>query len=554
MMLKKDQTEYSRYISVKLDVNHDTGIASIILSRSATQSSWSPALLNKMVDDSNISSWAINQEDLTQAFSNFKKSKEGLFSFGKRVDAKYRVSLSEDMMSASITATPAVGGKSLTVKTITDDLIERGIRPERIILKAVEELVNTNSEVTVEVAAGIQPKAGRNSRFVELVENHNALLVPTVDENDIVDYLSGKEYLSVSAGTPLMRRLPPEPGKVGVDIFGEIITPRSGTEIPFGKNLKGAVFSTNDPNLIIAEVSGHPIYLSDGVRVDETLRLKNVSVATGHVTFDGSVHITGDVMPDMKVNVTGDVFIQGVIERATVIAGNNIQVAGVLGDVQLDIEQSAPQNYECIIEARGSIEARYVNLAKLTAGTDIHIREYAFNSSLQADSRILLGQNGGKGNLAGGSAIAGHAICGKTLGSHAYVHTHLRVGATLEEVIQLKKLKILRGKKTDLHHMLKERFNEVRKVAQAATSKANPETLEKFKTAILQVQKDIKDIDHRIKAIRLASFDGDEPNITTTLKCYPNCFLTINGAHMKTSREHKPIVFIQRGANITAQV
>lgn len=104
--------------------------------------------------------------------------------------------------------------------------------------------------------------------------------------------------------------------------------------------MPGTEISAADPNLLIASVSGHPILFSDGARVDQTLKFKEVGLNTGHITFDGSLEISGDVRTDIKIDVTGDVFVKGVVERATIKAGHNIHIAGgALGDINLNTHE-----------------------------------------------------------------------------------------------------------------------------------------------------------------------------------------------------------------------
>ena len=50
------------------------------------------------------------------------------------------------------------------------------------------------------------------------------------------------------------------------------------------------------------------------MRVDEVLNVKQVDIRHGHVEFEGSLLVTGDVMPGMRVKTSGDVVIGGFVE------------------------------------------------------------------------------------------------------------------------------------------------------------------------------------------------------------------------------------------------
>lgn len=52
------------------------------------------------------------------------------------------------------------------------------------------------------------------------------------------------------------------------------------------------------------------------MRVDEVLSVKQVDIRHGHVMFEGSLLVTGDVMPGMRIKTSGDVVIGGFVEGA----------------------------------------------------------------------------------------------------------------------------------------------------------------------------------------------------------------------------------------------
>lgn len=132
----------------------------------------------------------------------------------------------------------------------------------------------------------------------------------------------------------------------------------------------------------------------NGVSVEQVLRLKNVSIASGNVTFDGTVHVDGEVLPGMKVHATGDIVVSGVVDGGELDAGGDIRVAGGI------IAQAK-------VRAGGSVAARFVESAHVYAGTTIAIDDTALQSDLQAINTIVIGiKSTQRGRLAGGSARA----------------------------------------------------------------------------------------------------------------------------------------------------
>ncbi|MCV5244583.1 FapA family protein, partial [Escherichia coli] len=89
---------------------------------------------------------------------------------------------------------------------------------------------------------------------------------------------------------------------------------------------KGTEISKQDPNLLIASVSGTPLIKDKTIEVDNALCLNSVGVNTGHVKFKGNVIIGGNIESGMIVKATGSITVGGFIESADVQAQDDIQV------------------------------------------------------------------------------------------------------------------------------------------------------------------------------------------------------------------------------------
>ena len=544
------------FVQLTLDINTDQGLVSAVLSECVIQSDLTVVQVRDQLNTRGVGTWDINAGAIEDLIHKFKKNTVCRIVIAERKNASFRIKIDESGMSATLYYEPPLGGQALTHAAVIEALEEKKVNSKRIIQAAIDKVITTTTPDIVVVAKGKSPKVGRDSFFSPLIVHPEASIAPVEDENGKVDFLAGKEYLTVTAGTPLLERVPPQPGQMGMDIFGQLIPAESGAEVPFGKDLGGTEFASNDPNLLIAQINGHPVFFADGARVDETLQFKQVDLTTGHITFDGSINVKGDVMPDMKINVTGDIFIKGVVERSQLTAGNDITIGGgILGDTQTTItEDDALPELECIVKAGGIIKARYVNLAHVEAKNKIEIKEYAFNSYLKADNDILLGQDGGKGNLVGGDAIAGHAIVAKALGNKAYNRTKVRIGISNAELQQVQKLKFLRDQRITQARSLRallENFKaqgEIEKLGNLELNKAR-----KVKETLLKLQADLKTLDDRLRQFDFAHFQEDEPHVSATSQCYPNVKITINGAIFQTTQEQKAITYLKRGRKITVK-
>lgn len=118
---------------------------------------------------------------------------------------------------------------------------------------------------------------------------------------------------NVAQGTPLMRRIQPTPGKNGRNVRGQVLEHIPGKNGSFAHNLPGTCLAPDDPNLLGAAVSSQPVFVANCVMVDPVLNVKSVDLLIGHLSFDGTITISGDVRGGMILRATGDINISSVI-------------------------------------------------------------------------------------------------------------------------------------------------------------------------------------------------------------------------------------------------
>jgi len=232
----------------------------------------------------------------------------------------------------------------------------------------------------------------------------------------LIDFRDLGAIPTVHADQPLMRRIPATPGVLGHTVRGDALEPVPGRNDGFAERLVGAYIAPDDPNLLCAVVTGQPVRCGNTVNVEPVFRVRNVNVATGNVSFDGTIDIEGEVLPGMKVHATGDIIVGGVIDGAELDAGGDIRISGGI------IAKAR-------VRAGGSVSARFVENAQVLAGTTIAIDDTALQSDLQANNQIIIGlKSPQRGRLAGGSARAMMLIQAPILGSSTGGVTHLLLG------------------------------------------------------------------------------------------------------------------------------
>ncbi|EAR10308.1 DUF342 domain-containing protein [Reinekea blandensis] len=546
----------STTIQLTLDVDDITGIATAVTVKTEQTGEISVADILETLSAQGAKDWKVDHNAINDVLKKAKKHLETRIVIARRLDASFSLKLASDNMSATIHVEPAYGGDPLTREDLLAELTENGVDSKRVLGDALQFLISATSATDAIVAEGKPAVAGADSEFIPLVQDDNAPQELEEDEHGRVDFYAGKTYSTVEAGTPILERRPPQAGQVGMDIYGQIIPAEPGKERPFASKMEGTEFASNDPNLVVAKMSGHPVFFDQGVRVDNSLSFETIGLSTGHVTFDGSIEVKGDIMADMRVEATGDIFVKGAVERAKVIAGHNLHIGGgIIGDTSVTVEDGDDLPVlECRLEATGDISVRYVNLASLKAKGNIEIREYAFHSSLSAGGTISLGQNGGKGNLVGGDTVAGHSVTAKLLGNRAYNVTRIRVGLSHDAWIDMQKLRFLREQRLQQARTLRNNLDRLKaKGQEEPLAPKDIQRARKIHDTLLKLQSTIKEIDARMNSLQDSGTNQNEPFVSATQACYPNCDITINGVHLITKQEHRAITFVKRGSAVTAK-
>ncbi|MCG8672578.1 MAG: FapA family protein [Pseudomonadales bacterium] len=473
-------------------------------------------------------------------------------------DATLDVSVIADKTQVLISMVPADGGKDLSENDVKEALQESKVDESMVDWPAVNAALQKQKVKELCIAKAVKAVPGIDAVYIPLVESELDR-APKIDEQGVADMLSAHKFTLVDIGDPLMRREPSTEGTVGKDVCGGDIKPVPGNDPGFAKNIQGAEISSEDANLLVASIKGHPILLKNGVTVDSVLHVDEVSLQTGNIKFDGSLEVKGDVSAGMHIEVTGDVIVKGAVERATIKSGSNVIVrGGIFGawhdaeveeDASNKLEQAEQQEdgesleaelsneeeseqehcsaYEII--AKGSIEAGFINQASIHADENIVIKQYSGNSLLWAGHRIALGQNGGKGILYGGYAKALHEAAIAQLGNDAYLETRLTVGELDQLLPQLSKLKKVekarQNEATQLGGILEKlEGNNALKLGKISVDKTK-----RIKNTIAAIQDTIKQIQQRMIEIESELQPQKNASVLVSKKIYPNAIVNING-------------------------
>jgi len=360
--------------------------------------------LRTLLGQTGYAGWFFLEEALATLVAAYNLPGSALeLAVAERRDGSFSLEISADAMFAWLSFVPAYGGKAVVPEEIFTALGEAGA-----IFGVDEAAVNAACRsplsVRVAVATGVAAVNGEDTRF-ELLVADTRDRVPQVDENGLIDFRELGAIPLVVADQPLMRRIPPTEGIAGRTVRGELLNPVPGRNEAFAENLVGAYVAKEDANLLRAVFNGQPVRCGSGVTVERVLHVRNVNIASGNISFDGSVHVDGEVLPGMKVCATGDIIVSGVIDGGELDAGGDIRVGGGI------IAQAK-------VRAGGSVAARFAESAHIYAGTVIAIDDTALQSDLQAMNQIVVGiKSTQRGRLAGGSARAMMLVHAPLLGA-----------------------------------------------------------------------------------------------------------------------------------------
>lgn len=387
-------------------------------------------------------------------------------------ESDFRVTLSPDGLEAWLTVSGQEGaGKTVSREDVLDKLAELGVVEGCLDEAAIDRAVGSGSVTNVTIATGRQPQHGEDGRLESLIPEARSRM-PREDETGHVDYCDLGDIFTVKPGDPLMRCHRPTNGTPGMSLRGDVIPAKPGKPAVFAPNLSGTALAPDDPLLLVAAVAGQPVIVKGGAIVEPIYKVAAVNAASGHINFDGTVVIAGDVSAGMKVIATGDIQIGGVVELATLEAGGSISIKG--GAIGVQVRKTGGEHH---MRCGGNFSAGYAQQVHVEAGDSIFIDDMAMQCDFVAVNHIRVGDKR-RGNIVGGNLRATLSIRGKVIGSPNRVRTHLEIGVNPglhKQLLQLAKER--ESKETQLLEVSK-----LLAFAKKNPGKLRPEMVEKAST------------------------------------------------------------------------
>ncbi|MBW2603470.1 MAG: DUF342 domain-containing protein [Deltaproteobacteria bacterium] len=327
--------------------------------------------------------------------------------------------VSEDKSSVCLSVhPPSESGRMLTMELVEKLLAGRGI-VQGIDGNAIDRALNEAASKKMPVHDGViakgRPAQRGEDAQIEL-KFQPEKIAGTIDERSgSINYKERKSIQKVKAGMLLAVKIPPTPGIEGVDVFGNIIPTKPGSE----KDLKpaGNVKVSDDGLSFTSEIDGivflapeNKIWISKLYEVPG-----DIDYSIGNLSMEGSLDIKGWIHSGFEVRASDEIRIGGGVEDAVVEAGADIYInGGIIGSAKGRVQ------------AGGNITARFFEGVRVHADGDIFVRDDILRSTVSTNGSILATK--GKGRIRGGSIEAGKGLEVNEIGSHAGVKTSVSVG------------------------------------------------------------------------------------------------------------------------------
>lgn len=358
--------------------------------------------------------WGDQWEQMQAQKRAEKDSATTLFNWMGKGDAEGddRCSLieSDDGMELKlILHKPLPGERSMTENDIWKCLIKRKVTygvKDSYIRRLVERPIY---EKRFKIARGESPGVGEDGKVIYHFDREFSM-APKVGENGKADYKSLDYIKTVNKGDLLCEIIPPTCGPEGRGLDGSILPGIEGRSVHVSAGMNTLLSA--DKRGIYASCDGFPMEEDGVVYVCKYLRLDNVSGATGHIDFIGSVHVAGDVEEGFTVSATDDIIVDGIVEGSIEAGRNVILRNGMKGSekqtliVGKDLRAEFIENTEVLV--KGNIYADVI-----------------MNSKVECWENIMV--FGKRGKLVGGEYWAGSKIEADEIGNQANVYTSLRL-------------------------------------------------------------------------------------------------------------------------------
>lgn len=328
------------------------------------------------------------------------------------------VTVSEDRMECYLNLASPENGipyeVSDVVKLLNDNDVKQGIN-----LQTIQEMITSkNYFKNVLVASGKVAEDGKDGFYTFFFRTEMPVL-PKIQDDGSVDYKNMDLFEEVEKNQLLAEYTKATTGKYGYTVFGELLNPRKGRELP---PLHGVGFTlSQDRKQYFSALTGRIEYKKNRIEVKNLYIVDgNVDVTTGNINFSGDVCIRGNVAAGFQIHAAGNIVVEGHVESAEIYSEKSIL-----------LKKGNQGRNTGIIHAKGSVSGMFFESVLIRAGGTVNAN-YLLNCDVTTEDKVVVA--GKKGLVIGGTVRARGGISCFGLGNIAEIPTKVEIGVGDEQM------------------------------------------------------------------------------------------------------------------------
>lgn len=399
----------------------------------------------------------------------------------------YKVTISEDGMSAKLILTPS-DGVTYDVEEIVAMVIAQGVKMG-LKKEVIQDMVDNHIYYEyVEIATGKPSVEGKDGEF-EFLFNTDIQIKPVELEDGSVDYLNMKTYEQVNAGDVVAKYTPPTGGEFGYDVRGKLIVPKRGKNL---SRIRGTgIEISEDGTTYTARISGKIEYRYGQINIYDVYDLDgDLDMTVGNIRFDGDVHIRGNVTAGMYIDASGNVEVEGHVGAVRIKSGKNVI-----------LKRGMQGKGTGWIEAAGSVSGRFFEEVEIKAGEQVEA-DSLLNCNVYTRNMVIV--HGKFGSIIGGSTQAVLGIETRNIGNDVEKITDIRIGVSDELYMAHSNVADNIKKLTDEINRIEKGLDKVSEMREKENTKENNDMYNKlFQAKIIKVADRNRFFDKREKLFDL---------------------------------------------------
>lgn len=415
-----------------------------------------------------VEGYNLEQIKKVVALAENKPVEIGTWSKGDPVNSYADITISEDHMEAKMVLHPPKhGGALLSEYQLREQIASVGISVGIIDSVIQNQVKNPDFFVPYTIAKGYPPVSGKDGEIKIFFRSDNKPQLEE-DEHGRIDYKNIGVIQSVRPDDLIAERIPPKKGEFGKTVNGSMIPYQEEKTVDW--NLGPNVELRGEK--LYAKIAGRPVLSAAWeIKVDEVIQLEAVDYSTGNIDFPGTIIVEEKIGDGFSLTTSGSIIIRNSVGKAFLKAKGDIVLSGGF--------MGRGEGY---IESEGNIYAKFVEQGKLTAQGSIFVEEAVMHSELSAKDFIRV--MGGRGEVIGGTVIAGNSLTCAKLGAVVETKTKVAIGTPPELLDELNRMKKeIADKEITLHKVQLTLTKLVEKSQKKELSNEEKETITKLKDA-----------------------------------------------------------------------